>query len=676
MRFHNINQAINHNPLEIDRECLTDIFNVKVFKCDSKSDNYENIANYIKQWARMKGATHYAHWFQPLRNNSAEKHSTFLDITSKGEPIVNFSAKVLIQQESDASSFPSGGLRNTFEARGYTAVDLSSPVFIIENVLYIPTIFVSYNGEALDYKTPLLRCLKLIDKAATNTCKYLNNDVTKVDVTLGIEQEYFLVDKNLFYSRSDLILTGRTLLGHSPAKSYQFEDHYFKSISPRVMNFMKEVEIKAAELGIPIQTRHNEVAPNQFEVACKFENANLAIDHNILLMNLMEMVCDKHNFKVLFHEKPFKGINGSGKHTNWSLKTNTGVNLLYPDHQNILQFLFFFINVIKAVYDNQSLITSAICSSSNDHRLGANEAPPSIISIYIGSYLFEILKKLNTVVKYNLSANNLKHEIIEGIPEILIHNTDRNRTSPIAFTGDKFEIRSVGSNANCSEITTIFNTIVANQLISFNKEIEKIPCDDEMSILKLLDDLVEKAKPILFQGDGYSKEWEKEAQKRVLKSPKNTVESLQNSVKDVKCLIKHEILSKNELKARYQIKLEKYSTDIQIEAQTLFDIVSNQIIPNVIIYYNSLQDNKLEISIKLKSKISNYLLNIDKQLENLNLLCVEAKSINDDELKAVKYSDEIKPIMNEIRKQIDELELITDDKLWPLVKYRELLFIN
>ena len=565
-------------------------------------DVADQIAVAMKDWALSKGATHYTHWFQPLTGSTAEKHDSFFTPFESDRAIERFSGGMLIQQEPDASSFPNGGIRNTFEARGYTAWDPTSPAFIVGTTLCIPSIFISYTGETLDYKAPLLRALHALDTAATDICKsYFDKNVTKVSPTLGWEQEYFLVDSALYQSRPDLVITGKTLLGHSPAKGQQLDDHYFGSIPTRVMNFMKELEIECMKLGIPVTTRHNEVAPNQFELAPMFEEVNVAVDHNSLLMDIMARVAHKHHFHILFHEKPFAGVNGSGKHNNWSLATDTGENLLSPgkNPEKNLQFLTFFVNTLKAVHDYADLLRASIASASNDHRLGANEAPPAIISAFIGTQLFSVLEELEKVTDGKLSPEEkteLKLNVVGKIPMILLDNTDRNRTSPFAFTGNKFEIIAVGSSANCAEVMTVMNSIMAKQLQEFKVEvdalIEKGLKKDE-AIFNILREYIKVSKNIMFEGDGYSDDWALEAEKRGLSNLKTTPEALKREMDD-KFVALYEslgIYTHREVEARNEIKLEKYSTVISIEATVLCDIARNHIIPCALNYQNRLIEN-------------------------------------------------------------------------------------
>ncbi|MBL4604974.1 MAG: glutamine synthetase III, partial [Flavobacteriaceae bacterium] len=615
-----------------------------------------------------------------------------------GGAMERFDGEQLVQQEPDASSFPNGGIRNTFEARGYTAWDPTSPAFIYGTTLCIPTVFVSYTGEALDNKAPLLRALQAVDNSATAVCKYFDRNVNKVNATLGWEQEYFLIDSALAAARPDLMMTGRTLLGHSSAKGQQLDDHYFGSIPARVMSFMRDLEQECMLLGIPVKTRHNEVAPNQFELAPIFEEANLAVDHNSLLMDVMEKVSQRHQFKVLFHEKPFAGINGSGKHNNWSLSTNTGVNLLSPGKTPMknLQFLTFFVNTIKAVHDYEELIRASIASASNDHRLGANEAPPAIISVFIGSQLSLVLDELENGTKGKLSPQektDLKLNIVGKIPEILLDNTDRNRTSPFAFTGNKFEFRAVGSTANCANPMTVLNSIVAKQLVEFKQEVDVLIAQKDLkkdeAIFNVLREYIKASKKIRFEGDGYGVEWEKEAKKRGLSNNKTTPEALKAKIatKTIALYEEMEVMNRVEVEARHEIELEEYSKRIQIESRILADISRNHVIPTAIQYQNTLIENVKGLKeifasdfekyaheqIDLIKKISRHIAEINPKIEEMIL---ERKNANvlKGQKNADAYCEKVKPYFDEIRYHVDKLELLVDDNLWPLTKYRELLF--
>ena len=664
-----------------------------------------NIADHIstgmKEWAINNGATHYTHWFQPLTGSTAEKHDAFFETTGDGQAIEKFGGGQLVQQEPDASSFPNGGIRNTFEARGYTAWDPTSPAFIYGTTLCIPTVFVAYTGEALDNKTPLLRSLQVLDTAATAVAKYFDKNVTKTIATLGWEQEYFLIDKALAASRPDITLTGRTLLGHEAAKGQQLDDHYFGSIPTRALDYMRDLETECMLLGIPVKTRHNEVAPNQFELAPIFEEANLAVDHNSLLMDIMEKVAERHHFKVLFHEKPFKGINGSGKHNNWSLSTNTGINLLSPHKtpKRNLQFLTFFINTIKAVNEYEELMRSSIASANNDHRLGANEAPPAIISVFIGSQLTKALEELEKVTNGKLSPEEkteLKLNVVGKIPEILLDNTDRNRTSPFAFTGNKFEFRAVGSTANCATPMTVLNSIVAKQLIEFKKSvdslIEKKNMKKDDAIFNMLREYVKDSKRIRFEGDGYGEAWEKEAKKRGLSNNKSTPEALKAKISEKTIALYEElnIMSRVEIEARYEIKVEEYAMRIQIEGRVLGDIARNHVIQTAIKYQNRLIQNvqglkdiygsgfkKLSIEqLKLIEMISEHIEKINKGITAMINERKKANKTTSPEKRAAAYCDKVKPYFDEIRYHCDKLELLVDDEIWPLSKYRELIMLK
>ena len=723
IRFKALEKALDRTAIKIEEKTAkrSQIFGINVFNDDAMLQNMtkdayksvqdainfgkkidrktaDQIASAMKEWAISKGATHYTHWFQPLTGGTAEKHDAFFDTNSGGKAMEKFDGGQLVQQEPDASSFPNGGIRNTFEARGYTAWDPTSPAFVFETTLCIPTIFVAYTGEALDNKTPLLKALHAVDEAATAVCQYFDKKVTKVIGTLGWEQEYFLIDTAFAEARPDIKLTGRTLLGHPPAKGQQLDDHYFGSIPDRVMAFMRELEIESLKLGIPVKTRHNEVAPNQFELAPIFEEINLAVDHNALLMDVMQKVGKRHHFYVLFHEKPFAGINGSGKHNNWSLATDTGVNLLSPGQtpMNNLQFLTFFINTIKAVHDHEELIRSSIASAGNDHRLGANEAPPAIISVFIGSQLTSVLDELEQVTQGKLSPEEkteLKLNVVGKIPEILLDNTDRNRTSPFAFTGNKFEFRAVGSSANCANPMTILNMVVAKQLkefkISVDELIEKGFKKDD-AIFNILREYIKVSKKIRFEGDGYSEEWQKEALKRGLSNNKTTPTAIEAKIKPRFIALFEElnIMSPVELKARYEIQVEEYIKKIQIESRVLGDIAMNHIIPVAIRYQNLLTTNVkdmkdifgkeyLELAeeqLGLIKKISENIRAISQQVEFMKQARKNANKIDDIEKRAHVYCDKVKPFTETIRVYCDNLEMMVDDELWPLSKYREMLF--
>ena len=658
----------------------------------------DQVAVSMKDWAMSKGATHYTHWFQPLTGATAEKHDAFFESINGSLAMEKFDGEQLVQQEPDASSFPNGGIRNTFEARGYTAWDPTSPAFIYETTLCIPTIFVAYTGEALDNKTPLLRALQAIDTHATAICKYFDKNASKVSATLGWEQEFFLIDDALVLSRPDLQLTGRTLLGHAPAKGQQLDDHYFGIIPARAMGFMQDLEQECMLLGIPVKTRHNEVAPNQFEVAPIFEEANLAVDHNSLLMDVMQKVSRRHKFKVLFHEKPFVGINGSGKHNNWSLSSNNGTNLLSPGKTPMknLQFLTFFINTIKAVHDYEELLRASIASASNEYRLGANEAPPPIMSVFIGNQLSAVLDELENVTKGKLSPKektDLKLNIIGKIPEILLDNTDRNRTSPFAFTGNKFEFRAVGSSANCAIPMTVLNTIVAKQLKEFKLEVDVLVDEKGLkkdeAVFNILREYIKASKAIRFDGDSYGEAWEKEAKKRGLSNNKTTPEALK--VKITKRVIdlfeEMAVMNKVELEARYEIELELYTKRVQIESRVLGDVARNHIVPTAIIYQNTLLENTKNIKeifgadykniakeqIELIMIISNHITEINSLVNKMIDERKKAKKLSG--LKSSEYyCHKVQPYFDQIRYHCDQLETMVDDNLWPLTKYRELLF--
>ena len=667
-------------------------------KIDRKLADY--IAMGMKEWALTKGVTHYTHWFQPLTGATAEKHDAFFETSFDGsDPVEKFGGDQLAQQEPDASSFPNGGIRNTFEARGYTAWDPTSPAFIYGTTLCIPTVFVSYTGEALDYKTPLLRALHAIDEAATDVCKYFDKSVKKVTPTLGWEQEYFLIDTALANSRPDILATGRTLLGHTSAKGQQLEDHYFGSIPTRVLNYMRDLENECMLLGIPVKTRHNEVAPNQFELAPIFEETNLAVDHNSLLMDVMQKVAERHEFRVLFHEKPFKGVNGSGKHNNWSLATDSGINLLSPGKTPMsnLQFLTFFINTIKAVNVYEELLRAAIASASNDHRLGANEAPPAIISVFIGQQLTKVLEELEGVSTGKLSPEektDLKLNVVGKIPDVLLDNTDRNRTSPFAFTGNKFEFRAVGSSANCANAMTTLNCIVAKQLKDFKAEvdmlIEKNDLKKDEAIFNVLREYIKQTKAILFEGDGYSDAWEKEAKKRGLSNHKTTPEALKAKVskKAIALFEELNVMNHVEVEARYEIELEEYTKKIQIEGRVLGDIARNHVVPTAIRYQNILIENVRGLKeifgkdfekiareqISLIKEISEHIEGINSKVGQMTEERKKANNLTDAEKMAAAYCNKVKPFFEEIRYHSDKLELLVDDEIWTLTKYRELLF--
>jgi glutamine synthetase len=723
LRFHALKQSLDRLPIPVTAEAKqSEIFGANVFgfktmrqfltkeafnslmRAIDKGDKInrsiaDQIASSMKDWAMAKGVTHYTHWFQPLTGATAEKHDAFFETVGNGEALERFEGNQLVQQEPDASSFPNGGIRNTFEARGYTAWDPTSPAFIFGTTLCIPTVFVAYTGEALDYKTPLLRALNSVDHAATDVSRYFDKTVKKVTASLGWEQEYFLIDKALVASRPDIEMSGRTLLGHSSAKDQQLDDHYFGTIPARALNFMRELETESMLLGIPVKTRHNEVAPNQFELAPIYEEANLAVDHNSLVMDVMQKVADRHSFKVLFHEKPFAGVNGSGKHNNWSLSTDTGVNLLAPGKTPMsnLQFLTFFINTIKAVNDNEELLRACIASATNDHRLGANEAPPAIMSVFIGAQLTKVLHELEGVTKGKLSPEektDLKLNVVGKIPEILLDNTDRNRTSPFAFTGNKFEFRAVGSTANCANPMTVLNSIVARQLIDFKLEVDTLIAKKDLkkdeAIFNVLREYIKTSRNILFEGNGYGGEWEKEAAKRGLSNNKNTPDALKVKI-DPKTIALYEslkVMNKVEIEARYDIEIEEYVHIIQIEGRSLGDIARNHVIPTAVKYQNILIDNvkglKDIYGKDFKQYASEQLLliaEISKRIEAINSGVTKminerkmANSIDNTTKKAEIYCSKVKPLFDDIRYHCDKLELLIDDELWPLAKYRELLF--
>ena len=658
------------------------------------------VAQGMKTWAIEKGATHYSHWFQPLNDSTAEKHDAFFEPMWGGGSFETFKGELLVQQEPDASSFPNGGLRNTFEARGYSAWDPSSPAFILDKTLCIPSIFISYTGEALDFKTPLLKSLQAVDKAAVDVCQYFDKEVDKVNVTLGWEQEYFLVDEALFLARPDLMQTGRTLMGHIAAKDQQLDDHYFGAIPCRVLEYMKDFEEQAYRLGIPIKTRHNEVAPNQFECAPMFEEANIAVDHNTLLMTIMRRIALKHKLRVLFHEKPFLGVNGSGKHCNWSLATNTGVNLLAPGKtpKNNIQFLTFFVNTIMAAHNYGVLFMASIATQSNSHRLGAHEAPPTVMSVFTGSTLSAVLDSLEERLSDKKMTPDEKTEIkldIGKIPEILLDNTDRNRTSPFAFTGNRFEFRATGSSNNCAAPLIAINTAVAEQLTLFKAEVDKLidnGVKKDEAILQVIRKYIIESKKIRFEGNGYSSEWLSEAEKRGIESFSSVTDAFKvfNRPKSVELFGRHHVLSESEIHARYEINMEILVKKIQIESRVLADMAANHIVPTAIHYQNILiknvsglkeilPDEYAELAaeeIRTIREIACYVRNIRANVHQM----VEArkKYNNTDDLveRAAGYSGVVQPYLDLIRHDIDKLELIVDDGLWPLPKYREMMTIN
>lgn len=725
LRFYAVKKSLKRKPLKIkEAKRRSEIFGANVFNKSAmrqylthtalqsimeaidkgtKIDRLiaDHISNGMKEWAILKGATHYTHWFQPLTGTTAEKHDAFFETIGDGLAIEKFGGNQLVQQEPDASSFPNGGIRNTFEARGYTAWDPTSPAFIYGTTLCIPTVFISYTGESLDYKTPLLRALNAVDKAAVSVCKYFDKNVKKVNALLGWEQEYFLIDSTLAASRPDIMLTGRTLFGHSPAKGQQLDDHYFGTIPNRAMAYMRDLENECMLLGIPVKTRHNEVAPNQFELAPIYEEANLAVDHNALLMDVMEKVAQRHNFKVLMHEKPFAGVNGSGKHNNWSLSTDKGVNLLSPGKTPMsnLQFLTFFINTIKAVQTYEELLRAAIASASNDHRLGANEAPPAIISVFIGKQLTKVLEELETVTKGKLSPQektDLKLNVVGKIPEVILDNTDRNRTSPFAFTGNKFEFRAVGSKANCANPMTVLNTIVAKQLLDFKAEVDILIDEKTMkkddAIFNVLREYIKTSKRILFEGNGYSEAWEKEAKKRGLSNNKTTPEALKIKISKSAIALFEDlgVMNKIESEARYEIEMEAYVLHIQIESRVMGDLARNHIVPTAVRYQNILIENVMGLKTIYGDTFKNMakeqltlIEQISHHIEAINALVTKMtearKSLNKSteiDKKANGYCNKVKSLFDDIRYHCDKLELMIDDELWPLTKYRELLFIK
>ncbi|BCS85613.1 glutamine synthetase [Prevotella herbatica] len=726
LRFEAVAEASRKKPLEVatPAERPSEFFGKKVFNrqkmykylpadiyaklvdvIDNGARLDRSIANEVakgmKQWADDNEVTHYTHWFQPLTEGTAEKHDAFIEHDGKGGMIEEFSGKLLAQQEPDASSFPSGGIRNTFEARGYSAWDPTSPVFIMDDTLCIPTIFISYTGEALDYKAPLLRALRAVSTAASEVCHYFDPEVKKVTSNLGWEQEYFLVDENLYAARPDLMLTGRTLMGHDSAKNQQMDDHYFGTIPERVQNFMKDLEIQALELGIPCKTRHNEVAPNQFELAPIFEETNLAVDHNMLLMSLMKKIAHKHGFRVLLHEKPFDGINGSGKHNNWSLSTDTGVLLHGPGKTPIdnLRFVVFIVETLVGVYRHNGLLKASIMSATNAHRLGANEAPPAIISSFLGKQLSDLLEHIEKSDKKDLfdvaGKKGVKLDIPE-IPEIIIDNTDRNRTSPFAFTGNRFEFRAVGSEANCASAMIVLNTAVAEALTDFKKRVDALIAKGEDKIAAIIDIVREDivaSKPIHFDGNGYSDEWVVEAAKRGLDCEKSCPVIFERYLdKDsIKMFEDMNVMQENELEARNEVKWETYTKKIQIEARVMGDLSMNHIIPVATHYQSQLAknvENMITIfgkekgttlssrNMKIIEEIATRTKKIEAGVEDLVNARKVANKIESEYDKAIAYHDTVEPKMEEIRYEIDKLELVVADELWTLPKYRELLFIR
>lgn len=659
------------------------------------------VAEGMKRWASELGATHYTHWFQPLTEGTAEKHDAFVEHDGKGGMMEEFSGKLLVQQEPDASSFPNGGIRNTFEARGYSAWDPSSPVFVVDDTLCIPTIFIAYTGESLDYKAPLLKALRAVNKAAVDVCHYFDPNVKKVMAYLGWEQEYFLVDEGLYAARPDLLLTGRTLMGHEASKNQQLEDHYFGAIPTRVAAFMKDLEIQALELGIPVKTRHNEVAPNQFELAPIFEECNLAVDHNMLIMSLMRKVARTHGFRVLLHEKPFKGVNGSGKHNNWSLGTDTGTLLMAPGKtpEENLRFITFIVNTLMAVYRHNGLLKASIMSATNAHRLGANEAPPAIISSFLGSQLSKVLDHMEDSSTDELIALGGKHGMkldIPQIPELLIDNTDRNRTSPFAFTGNRFEFRAVGSEANCASAMIALNTAVAEQLTEFKKEVDELIEKGEpkiSAIIQVIRKYIKISKPIRFDGNGYSDEWKEEAARRGLDCETSCPVIFDQYLTEdsVRMFESAGVMTRKELEARNEVKWETYTKKIQIEARVLGDLIMNHVVPVAIEYQSKLIDNVYKMkqifpteeaeklsaeNMAIIRKIAEHTSYIKEHVDTMVEARKVANKIVDERAKAIEYHDKITPMLEQIRYHIDKLELIVDDQMWTLPKYRELLFIR
>ena len=659
------------------------------------------VAQGMKKWAEEHGATHYTHWFQPLTEGTAEKHDAFIEHDGKGGMIEEFSGKLLVQQEPDASSFPNGGIRNTFEARGYSAWDPTSPVFIIEDTLCIPTIFISYTGESLDYKAPLLKSLHAVNVAATKVCQYFYQDVKQVHTNLGWEQEYFLVDENLYFDRPDLMLTGRTLMGHDSAKNQQMDDHYFGTIPERVQAFMKDLEIQALELGIPCKTRHNEVAPGQFELAPIFEECNLAVDHNMLLMSLMKKVAHKHSFRVLLHEKPFNGVNGSGKHNNWSLTTDNGI-LLHAAGKTFndnLRFVVFIVETLMAVYKHNGLLKASVMSATNDHRLGGNEAPPAIISSFLGKQISDLLEHIEKSDKENIfclrGKTGLQMDIPE-IPELLIDNTDRNRTSPFAFTGNRFEFRAVGSGANCASAMIVLNTTVAEALQNFSERVDALVAKGEelpSAIIDIIREDIKTCKPIHFDGNGYAESWKEEALRRGLDCESNCPKCFDRYLDEdsIKMFESMNVMNRNELEARNEVKWETYTKKIQIEARVMGDLTMNHIIPvathyqsqlaknvqNMVNIFGDVEGKKLsERNIKIIREIAERTNIIETEVEELVNARKQANKIESQRDRAIAYHDTIVPKMEEIRYHIDKLELVVSDELWTLPKYRELLFIR
>ncbi len=725
-RFKALEEVLNRKPDDIVREnnLVSDYFGMLVFD-NSKMKKYlsreaykavtdaiekgtkidrkmaDQVAQGMKAWAIENGATHYTHWFHPLTDGTAEKHDAFIVHGADGGVIESFSGNLLSQQEPDASSFPSGGIRQTFEARGYTAWDPTSPAFISETTLTIPTIFISYTGEALDYKTPLLRALQSVNKAATEVCQYFDKNVTSVQANLGWEQEYFLIDEALFMARPDLMLTGRTLMGHASSKDQQLADHYFSSIPTRANRFMQDLENEAYKLGIPVKTRHNEVAPNQFEFAPIHEEANLANDHNQLLMDIMHKIARKHKFRVLFHEKPFAGVNGSGKHNNWSLITDTGVNVYKPgkNPKSNMQFLTFVVNTMQAVYDGQDLLRASILTASNSHRLGANEAPPSILSVFLGSEVSRMLDHIEEAVVDRKMTPDEKTALklnIGRIPEIILDNTDRNRTSPFAFTGNRFEFRAIGSSANNASSLIVLNTLVANQLQKFKIAVDKLidkGIKKDEAIFQVLKELIISSKPIRFNGDGYSQDWLDEAAKRGLTNINNVPEALEAYLRPESMSLfgKMSVLTESELRGRVEVEYEKFVKKIQIESRVLGDLAINHIVPTAVQYQTILLENVkhqkeifseeefLEMAggrLELIREIGHHVSAIKSKRKDMISARSDANKIEGVYQRAKSYNEIVRPFLDDIREHIDKLELIVDNEKWPLPKYRELLFVR
>jgi len=723
LRFHLVKEAFDHQvvPARVRGRKVSDYYGENVFNMSTmrryltpgvfrklrqsvgqggpiSPDIAEQVARAMKKWAMKKGVTHYTHWFHPLNDGTAEKHDAFIQHADPGHVIEQFNGKLLVQQEPDASSFPNGGIRNTFEARGYSAWDPSSPAFIVDDTLCIPTIFISYTGEALDYKTPLLRALSAVSAAALDTCGLLDVPAGRVNSNLGWEQEYFLVDEALFSARPDLMMCGRTIMGHESAKNQQLEDHYFGSIPKRVVEFMKDLETEAYRLGVPLKTRHNEVAPNQFEFAPIYEETNLAVDHNLILMDLMRKVAPRHHFRVLLHEKPFAGINGSGKHCNWSLSTDRGVNLFSPGktaHDNLV-FVAFLVNTLMAVYRHNALLKASVGSAGNAYRLGANEAPPAIISVFLGNQLTRILREIESSDSINLADKSRLNLNIGLIPELMVDNTDRNRTSPFAFTGNRFEFRAVGSSANCACSMIVLNTAVAGQLSDFNAALrQRLEAGEDKikAVYSILREYISTSKPVCFDGNGYSEEWKQEAALRGLDCERSIPllydAYLQPS--SIELFKKTGVLNEKELHARNEVKWETYTKKIQIEARVLGDLALNHIIPVATRYQSALLDNLYKLKTlyseedyrRLSEVKSEKIKKIELYMDDIQTFTdamVEARKVANricsEREKAIAYHDTVEPYFSKIRSKIDKLELMVDNELWPLPKYRELLFIR